>query len=201
MSSVEANPSSDSSAPPFAQRTQLMAIHAICGDVVCVRAGLPSLLMPTSGIPYPDLGPPSPPGRTCPSSPPPSPIAAAAASLPWIDRTRDDPVFAVVIAAGLTLFFAVPITVGAAFAPRCDRSGTSPKAPKRVAAGDYTQRLPVVQDDDLGALSASFNRMQAGLADANACGRRSVPMSIPLSLPGFSTKGTTSSPESALTSP
>ena len=38
-------------------------------------------------------------------------------------------------------------------------------ATKRVAAGDYTQRLPVVQDDDLGALAASFNRMQAGLAE------------------------------------
>jgi len=36
---------------------------------------------------------------------------------------------------------------------------------ERVAAGDYSQRLPVVQDDDLGALSASFNRMQAGLAE------------------------------------
>ena len=36
---------------------------------------------------------------------------------------------------------------------------------ERVAEGDYGQRLPVVQDDDLGALSASFNRMQAGLAE------------------------------------
>jgi adenylate cyclase len=36
---------------------------------------------------------------------------------------------------------------------------------ERVAAGDYSQRLPVVQDDDLGALAASFNRMQAGLAE------------------------------------
>lgn len=35
----------------------------------------------------------------------------------------------------------------------------------RVAAGNYSQRLPVVQDDDLGALAASFNRMQAGLAE------------------------------------
>lgn len=34
-----------------------------------------------------------------------------------------------------------------------------------VTASDYSQRLPVVQDDDLGALSASFNRMQAGLAE------------------------------------
>src|SRR5215468_10457889 len=35
----------------------------------------------------------------------------------------------------------------------------------RVAVGDYSQRLPVVQDDDLGALAGSFNRMQAGLAE------------------------------------
>ena len=34
-----------------------------------------------------------------------------------------------------------------------------------MAAGDYSQRLPVVQDDDFGALAASFNRMQAGLAE------------------------------------
>lgn len=34
-----------------------------------------------------------------------------------------------------------------------------------MAAGDYSQRLPVVQDDDLGTLAASFNRMQAGLAE------------------------------------
>jgi class 3 adenylate cyclase len=38
-------------------------------------------------------------------------------------------------------------------------------ATERVAVGDYSQRLPVVQDDDLGALAASFNRMQAGLAE------------------------------------
>ncbi|WP_436795628.1 adenylate/guanylate cyclase domain-containing protein [Actinospongicola halichondriae] len=35
----------------------------------------------------------------------------------------------------------------------------------RVEAGDFTQRLPVVQDNDLGVLSASFNRMQTGLAE------------------------------------
>jgi adenylate cyclase len=34
-----------------------------------------------------------------------------------------------------------------------------------VAAGDYAQRLPVVQGEDLGALAASFNRMQAGLTE------------------------------------
>src|SRR3954451_16941516 len=35
----------------------------------------------------------------------------------------------------------------------------------RVAAGEYGRRLAVVQDDDLGVLVASFNRMQAGLAE------------------------------------
>ena len=80
-----------------------------------------------------------------------------------IDRTDEDPVIAVVIAAGLTLFFAVPITVGIAFAPQLRPIRDLAEGTKRVAAGDYTQRLPVVQDDDLGALSASFNRMQAGL--------------------------------------
>jgi adenylate cyclase len=39
------------------------------------------------------------------------------------------------------------------------------EATVRVGAGDYGQRVPVVQDDDLGALAASFNRMQAGLAE------------------------------------
>jgi adenylate cyclase len=34
-----------------------------------------------------------------------------------------------------------------------------------VAAGDYTQRLPVVQGEDLGALAASFNRMEVGLTE------------------------------------
>jgi len=36
---------------------------------------------------------------------------------------------------------------------------------ERVVAGDYLQRLPVVQDDELGALAESFNRIQAGLAE------------------------------------
>ena len=35
----------------------------------------------------------------------------------------------------------------------------------RVAPGNYNKRLPVVQDDDLGTLAASFNRMQTGLAE------------------------------------
>jgi adenylate cyclase len=82
-----------------------------------------------------------------------------------IDRTSQDPGLVVVIAAGMTVFFAVPITVGAAFAPSLRPLQDLAQGTERVAAGDYSRRLPVVQDDDLGALAASFNRMQAGLAE------------------------------------
>ena len=69
------------------------------------------------------------------------------------------------IGCALTLGFAVPITVGAAFSPSLRPIRDLAEGTERVAAGDYSQRLPVVQDDDLGALAASFNRMQAGLAE------------------------------------
>lgn len=75
------------------------------------------------------------------------------------------PVLAVVIGGAVTVGFGVPITVGAAFGPSLRPIRDLAEGTKRVAAGDYSQRLPVVQDDDLGALTASFNRMQAGLAE------------------------------------
>ena len=81
------------------------------------------------------------------------------------DRAREMPVLAALIGCGLTLVFGVPITVGVAFAPSLRPVRDLAEATERVAAGDYTQRLPVVQDDDLGALAASFNRMQAGLTE------------------------------------
>jgi len=65
----------------------------------------------------------------------------------------------------LTLGFAVPTIVGAVFSPSLLPIRDLAAGTERVAAGDYSQRLPVVQDDDLGALAASFNRMQAGLAE------------------------------------
>jgi len=65
----------------------------------------------------------------------------------------------------LAIGFAVPITVGAGFAPSLRPIRDLSAGTERVAAGDYSQRLPVVQDDDLGALAASFNRMQSGLAE------------------------------------
>lgn len=80
-----------------------------------------------------------------------------------IDRAREDPVVSVVIGGVLALVsgqLAVVVTAPFLRPIRDLAQGT-----ERVAVGDYSQRLPVVQDDDLGALSASFNRMQAGLAE------------------------------------
>lgn len=80
-------------------------------------------------------------------------------------RASQIPVFSVVIAGALTLGLAAPITVGAAFSPIQRPIRDLAEGTERVRAGNYSQRLPVVQDDDLGVLAASFNRMQAGLAE------------------------------------
>jgi class 3 adenylate cyclase len=82
-----------------------------------------------------------------------------------IDRAASVPVLAVAIGFALTLGVAVPLTVGTGFAPSLRPIRDLAEGTERVAAGDYSQRLPVVQDDDLGALAASFNRMQAGWAE------------------------------------
>ncbi len=80
-------------------------------------------------------------------------------------RATEMPVVVVLIGCGLTLVYGVPLTVGVAFSPSLRPVRDLAEGTERVAAGDYSQRLPVVQDDDLGALAASFNRMQAGLAE------------------------------------
>ena len=80
-------------------------------------------------------------------------------------RATDVPVLWVVIGCALTFGFAVPITVGVGFSPSLRPIRDLAAGTERVASGDYSQRLPVVQDDDLGALAGSFNRMQAGLAE------------------------------------
>jgi adenylate cyclase len=80
-------------------------------------------------------------------------------------RGREEPFLFIVIGCALTLVFGVPFTIGASFAPSLHPIRDLAEATVRVGAGDYSQRLPVVQDDDLGALAASFNRMQAGLAE------------------------------------
>jgi adenylate cyclase len=82
-----------------------------------------------------------------------------------VDRASEIPVLSAVIGCALTVGFAVPITVGLSFSPGLRPIRDLAEGTRRVAAGDYSQRLPVVQDDDLGALVASFNRMQAGLAE------------------------------------
>jgi adenylate cyclase len=82
-----------------------------------------------------------------------------------LDRSREVPVLSVVIGCVLTLGFAVPITVGAVFSPSLRPIRDLAAGTERVAVGDYSRRLPVVQDDDLGTLAASFNRMQVGLAE------------------------------------
>ncbi|OBA63061.1 cyclase [Mycobacterium sp. 1100029.7] len=80
-------------------------------------------------------------------------------------RAIDPPLLAVGIACVMLVGFTLPVSVGAIFAPSLRPIRDLAEGTKRVAAGDYSQRLPVVQDDDLGALAASFNRMQAGLAE------------------------------------
>jgi adenylate cyclase len=81
------------------------------------------------------------------------------------ERAGEVPLLWVVIGGGLTLGFAVPIFIGVGSAPSMQPIRDLATGTEHVAAGDYNQRLPVVQDDDLGALTASFNRMQAGLAE------------------------------------
>lgn len=44
---------------------------------------------------------------------------------------------------------------------------------RRIAAGDFDARLPAGGDDELGFLTASFNRMAADLAEASAAARAS----------------------------
>jgi class 3 adenylate cyclase len=79
------------------------------------------------------------------------------------DVAGEEPIFSVVIGCVLTLISG-PITL-VTLAPFLRPIRDLAEGTKRVAAGDYRRRLPVVQDDDMGALAASFNRMQAGLAE------------------------------------
>lgn len=80
-------------------------------------------------------------------------------------RSPQEPLVFVAIAAVLTGGFGLPLAVGALLSPSFQPIRDLAEGTKRVAAGDYSWRLPVVQDDDLGALAASFNRMQAGLVE------------------------------------
>ncbi|WP_156298509.1 adenylate/guanylate cyclase domain-containing protein [Mycobacterium paragordonae] len=91
-------------------------------------------------------------------------FAASAAILAAVfDVARHGPLIAVMIGCVLTLQSGPAAYIS--FSPFLQTTRDLADGTKRVAAGDYSRRLPVVQDDDLGALAASFNRMQAGLAE------------------------------------
>ena len=79
------------------------------------------------------------------------------------DVDRHGPGLALVIGAALVL--AIGPSLFAAYSPLLQPIRDLAEGTERVAVGDYGRRLPVVQDDDLGALAASFNRMQAGLVE------------------------------------
>ncbi|TRW82805.1 adenylate/guanylate cyclase domain-containing protein [Mycolicibacterium sp. 018/SC-01/001] len=80
-------------------------------------------------------------------------------------RLGEHPVLCALLAIAITLVYGVPFAVGSGMAPRLRPIRDLSLGADRVATGDYSQRLPVAQDDDLGALVGSFNRMQAGLAE------------------------------------
>jgi class 3 adenylate cyclase len=81
------------------------------------------------------------------------------------DRSREEPALFIAIGCALTVGLGLPLTVGTALSPTLRPIRDLAEGTERVASGDYRQRLPVVQDDDLGALAASFNRMQTGLSE------------------------------------
>ena len=76
----------------------------------------------------------------------------------------DHPIWAVPIALGAAVFSAT-VTVTIIIRPGLQPLRDLAAATRRVAAGDFSERLPAIQDDDLGVLAASFNRMQTGLAE------------------------------------
>lgn len=80
-----------------------------------------------------------------------------------LDVARYGPVLAMVI--GGVLVILIGPSLWAAYSPLLQPIRDLAAGTERVAAGDLSQRLPVVQDDDLGALAASFNRMQTGLTE------------------------------------
>jgi len=92
-------------------------------------------------------------------------FAAGGAALALaIDDASDTPLLIVGIATAMTVFVAAPLAGAIAFGPSMKPLRDLEAGAALVQGGDYSRRLPVVQDDDLGVLAASFNRMQTGLA-------------------------------------
>jgi class 3 adenylate cyclase len=82
-----------------------------------------------------------------------------------IHQAGSDPLVPLAIATVATLVFGVPITLFSAFAPSLQPIRDLAAGTARITAGDYSEPLPAVQDDDLGVLVAMFNRMQVGLRE------------------------------------
>ncbi|WP_068180853.1 adenylate/guanylate cyclase domain-containing protein [Mycobacterium sp. UM_CSW] len=80
-----------------------------------------------------------------------------------LDVARHGPILPMLIGGVLVLL--IGPSLWAAYSPLLQPIRDLAAGTDRVAAGDFSRRLPVVQDDDLGALAASFNRMQAGLTE------------------------------------
>ena len=112
-----------------------------------------------------------------------------------LDLARHGPALAIVI-GGLLVLLIGP-SLWAAYSPLVQPIRDLAAGTERVAAGDFSQRLPVVQDDDLGALAASFNRMQAGLAERQRLQGALAPTSIRRWRRGCCSRGMTCSPVSA----
>ena len=89
----------------------------------------------------------------------------SAMSVAAIVGASPQPLLFLGIGSALTAGFGIPLAVGVGFSPSMRPIRDLAEGTERVATGDYARRVPVVQDDDLGVLAASFNRMQAGLAE------------------------------------
>ena len=123
-------------------------------------------------------------------------FAVAGAMLATVlEQARELPVLCVVIGCALTLGFAVPMTVGANLSPSLRPIRDLAAGTERVAAGDYSQRLPVVQDDDLGALDCVIQPHASRVwLSANGFRSRSAPTSTRPWRRGYSSRVMTSSP-------
>ncbi len=69
-----------------------------------------------------------------------------------LGRVTDSPVLPLVIACAATAVLAAPVTVGAIVSRHWSDTATSPKALNALRQA-VAQRVPVVQDDNLGALA------------------------------------------------
>jgi adenylate cyclase len=153
----------------------LGAIVGMCAQLIAVHSYAEAALRPVRAALIGDLGFGDSLPRSRPSFAAWTKVSVLATALLFaltgamlaavVDQTNKVPLVSLAIGAAMTAVFGVPIGVGAMLSPSLLPIRDLAEATERVSAGDYTKRVPVVQDDDLGALAASFNRMQAGLVE------------------------------------